>query len=293
MFNFNMLINTLNKIKQFIFNIDKVDLILKLTLIAFIFRPIGASDLVPLITLISSFGLIFPNILKEKFYWLLIALLNLSILIIHWPIADNHAFLLFYWNLTIFLYLWLENEKIFTINSKYMIGFVFLFAFLWKAFLQSDFITGEFMRFIVIDDDRFRDFTINILGIDYDTLYFYYQNHLSDYTLFNEYIKEIDIPNRYYLITSFLTYYTVAIEFIVAIAFLLSSNNFITKYKDYFLMLFCLTVYAVATVEGFAWLLIIMGIAQRPKVDKVTILYLVTFIIIFFYTKYPIIRMIF
>ena len=43
---------------------------------------------------------------------------------------------------------------------------------------------------IVIDDDRFRDFTINILGIDYDTLYFYFENHLTDYTLFNEYIKD-------------------------------------------------------------------------------------------------------
>lgn len=279
--------NILKDFQRFLFTINKTDLVLRLTLVAFIFKPIGASNLLPIITLVSSLGLIFPKILKEKFYWLLITIINLAVLIIHWPIADNHSFLLLYWNITILIYIWQDDPEIITFNSRYLIGFVFLFAFLWKAVFQTDFISGEFMRFIVIDDERFRDFTVYILGIDYDTLYNYFRNYHDDYTLFNEYIRNVDIPDRFYAITSLLTYYTITIEFIVASAFLTPFNNILTRNRDYFLMLFCLTVYAVATVEGFAWLLIIMGIAQRPGIDKTSVFYLFTFILIFLYTKYP------
>ena len=280
----------LNKIASEIYKLDKKSLVLRLTLIAFIFKPIGVSELVPILILLSGIGLVFTNVLKNKYFWAIYTTFSLAIVITNWPIADNHSFLFFYWNLTILLYLWFDEENILKSNSTLMIGIVFILAFIWKAFLSEDFISGEFMRFIVLSDDRFSSFTQTVLGLDKDLISLYHENKYGDHTIFNEAISQSVIPNRFYSITNFITYYSLVLELVIGILFLFPISKFLNKHKDCFLMLFCITVYAIATVQAFAWLLIVMGIAQRNKIDRTTIFYLATFLLIFIYSKYPLFK---
>jgi hypothetical protein len=58
--------------------------------------------------------------------------------------------------------------------------------------------------------------------------------------------------------------------------------------RDALLLIFCVTTYAVATVEGFGWLLIAMGIAQCGSTRHTTrLLYLAIFGLIIFYREVP------
>jgi len=53
-------------------------------------------------------------------------------------------------------------------------------------------------------------------------------------------------------------------------------------------MLFCATTYSVATVEGFAWLLLAMSVAQcEPERRRTRALYVVTFALVLFYREVP------
>jgi len=93
-------------------------------------------------------------------------------------------------------------------------------------------------------------------------------------------------------IAGFLTYYTIFLELLVALFFLIPKKISISKYRDYFLILFCISVYSVATVEGFGWLLIAMGISQSDNKKLPILLYILSFFIILFYREVPILNII-
>jgi len=62
----------------------------------------------------------------------------------------------------------------------------------------------------------------------------------------------------------------------------------ISKFRDIFLIIFCVTTYAVATVQGFGWLLIAMGVAQSdPGKWKIRIAYIAVYVLIIFYKEVP------
>ncbi|MBW2715556.1 MAG: hypothetical protein JRD03_05745 [Deltaproteobacteria bacterium] len=54
------------------------------------------------------------------------------------------------------------------------------------------------------------------------------------------------------------------------------------------LLVFCVTTYAVATVEGFGWLLISMGVAQcERRLVRTRALYIASFGLILVYREVP------
>jgi hypothetical protein len=62
----------------------------------------------------------------------------------------------------------------------------------------------------------------------------------------------------------------------------------IYKYRDIFLIIFCVTTYAIATVQGFGWLLIAMGVAQSdPDRWKTRIVYIAVYALVIFYSEVP------
>ena len=74
----------------------------------------------------------------------------------------------------------------------------------------------------------------------------------------------------------------------MALSFLWPLERGISKFRDIFLIIFCVTTYAVATVQGFGWLLIAMGVAQtEPGRWKTRIAYVVIYALIIFYAEVP------
>ena len=275
---------------SYLVNLDIIDLSLRLTLLDLILTPVGDIRIRFIILLLSCSGLLFPAQLRNPGIWALIAVFTTLRLYLSWPINDNHAYLLAYWCLAITICLLTDDtKKYLAVNARYLIGFVFAFATVWKLILSPDFMDGTFFKINMLIDPRFEDFTMLAGGLSvekFQELHQYVKQHV-DGQLFDT-LNPPDIPGRFITVAVFLTYFTVVIEFLVAAAFLWPLNKGLSKFRDYFLLLFCASVYSVATVEGFGWLLLAMGISQlKAEKQKTKILYLLVFALVLFYREVP------
>ena len=274
-------------------NIDFYNLALRLTLLDLILRPIGSWEIRVPVLITSILGLVIPGLLKSPAIWFLLTGFTLSRVIFDWPLSDNHAYLLFLWCFAIFISALKKDKILLTKNARLMIGLVFVFAFIWKAFLSPDFLDKRFFSVNMIEDPRFSEFTQVTCNISKDDLnYFrdYVKQHVDGNLVFAEVINfNLGCINK---IAGFLTYYTIVLELLIALFFLIPKKISISKYRDYFLILFCISVYSVATVEGFVWLLIAMGISQSDNKKLPILLYILSFFIILFYREVPILNII-
>ena len=281
--------NILNKFG----NIDFYNLALRLTLLDLILRPIGSWEIRVPVLITAILGLVIPGLLKNPIIWFLLTGFTLSRVILDWPLSDNHAYLLFLWCFAIFISALKKDKILLTKNARLMIGLVFVFAFIWKAFLSPDFLDKRFFSVNMIEDPRFSEFTqvtCNISKDDLDYFRDYVKQHVDGNLVFAEVINfNLKCINK---IAGFLTYYTIVLELLVALFFLIPKKISISKYRDYFLILFCISVYSVATVEGFGWLLIAMGISQSDNKKLPILLYILSFFIILFYREVSVLNII-
>ena len=81
---------------------------------------------------------------------------------------------------------------------------------------------------------------------------------------------------------------TGAIEAAVDLAFLWPLGRGPSRARDALLLGFAATTYAVATVEGFAWLLLAMGTAQcEPDRHRTRLAYLGVYALVLVYRELP------
>jgi len=268
-----------------------IDLSLRLTLLDLILKPIGDWRIRFFILLLSCIGFVFPGQLRNPFIWGGLTIFTGMRVYFSWPLNDNHAYLLIYWCLAVTIcLLTTDSKKFLAINARYLIGFVFAFATIWKLLLSPDFIDGTFFKVNMLTDPRFESFAQLVGGLSYEKyweLHDFVTQHIDGKIVGLTQLPEI--PNRYGLVATFLTFYTAILELLVAITFLWPEGKGVSKYRDYLLLLFCATVYSVATVEGFGWLLLAMGISQiyNKKNNNLKILYLLVFALILFYREIP------
>ena len=85
-----------------------------------------------------------------------------------------------------------------------------------------------------------------------------------------------------------MTFWTVGIEGFVALTFLWPCDRGPSRLRDAGLLVFCATTFAAATVAGFGWLLIAMGIAQcAPAKTGPRLGYLGAFALILVHREVP------
>lgn len=273
------------------------DLALRLTLVDLLLRPVGGWSVRPFTLALAALGLLAPGLLRAPVLWLgLTALTGLRV-VLDWPLPDNHAYLLFYWCLAVTLALSLgDPERLLSINARLMIGLVFAFSVLWKLVLSPDFMNGTFFGVTLLVDPRFEGFARVAGGLSaggYDALRDFMLGGGAYYA--GSGISEI--PPRLAALSRFLTYWTVAIEAAVAVSFLAPARIRVSGLRDYLLILFCVTTYGVANVDGFGWLLLAMGAAQaeegrgEKEKNRVRLLYAAAFLIIIFYGYYTFSRL--
>ena len=76
-----------------------------------------------------------------------------------------------------------------------------------------------------------------------------------------------------------LTWWTLAIEGAVALAFLGPGRSWLGRHRDHLLITFTATTYLAAPVLGFGWLLLVLGLAQcRSTVGHLRVLYVAAFV---------------
>jgi hypothetical protein len=211
--------------------------------------------------------------------------------VLDWPLPDNHAYLLCYWCLAISLSLIVEDSAEFLAhNGRWLIGLVFAFTTLWKGVLSPDYANGTFFRVTLLSDPRFEDLSRLAGGLSPDAIASFreaLERHADGGMLAA--VGPLE-PARFTWLARVATIWTLVIEGVLAVAFLWPRDKGPSRVRDACLLLFCATTYAVATVEGFGWLLISMGIAQcAPGRGRRTTraLYLAAFALILFYREVP------
>jgi hypothetical protein len=137
----------------------------------------------------------------------------------------------------------------------------------------------------MLTDNRFADFAQLIGGLSPDLLAdlrsFVQGQPLATLTPPQE-------PARFLWLAQGATLWTVTIEGAVALAFLWPAGRGLSPLRHALLLCFCITTYAVATVAGFGWLLLSMGVAQcEPQRHHTKLCYLAVFGVILVYRETP------
>lgn len=269
---------------------DPVDLALRLTLLELLLRPVGPFWLRPAALALAGAGLVLPGLLRRRWLWATLALLSAVRVIADWPLADNHAYLLCYWCTAVFLAHQVEDTReALAFDGRFLIGLVFAFATLWKLVLSPDFLDATFFRITLLTDDRFAGFARLAGGLSPEQLAGAREalgRHVDGFVLDASGVPPL--PERFDLLARAITFASLATEAAVAVAFLSPAGSRVHRARDALLLFFCATTYAVATVEGFGWLLVVMGVAQcEPGRRATRWLYLAAFALILLYREVP------
>ena len=304
---------------------DATELILRLTLVLLLLRPPTHWTSFPLVVAAASIGLLSRTALASPMTWLVLTIATGWAVVHDWPHADNHHYLLAYWCLSVFLALLSTAPKEAMAHSgRLLIGLAFAFAVLWKGVLSPDYLDGRFFRVRLQTDGRFAAATKLIGGLSDEV---YDNNRVilgpdlpsspdsgTDWEDFAAARLEADYssvahkestgrvstslalpgpaPTAYRETQRFAwfwkasTWYVLLIEAAIAATFLIPLRA-LAGFRDSLLLLFAVSIYAFAPVDGFGWLLLIMGLAQAPELKKVRLAYVVTFILVAFLAAVP------
>ena len=268
---------------------NRVDLALRLTLLDLLLRPVGDGAVRFLLLAIAGCGLVFPGALRAPALWWGIAALTTARVIADWPLADNHAYLLCYWCAAAAIAVSSDDTDSFLAhNGRWLIGLVFAFATLWKAVLSPDYLSGVFFQVTLLVDPRFEPFTRLVAGVPPEWIDA--QRALLEQHADGGLPAAVGpaLSARFLALARVATAGTLAWEGLVALAFLWPRGRGPSRLRDICLQAFCSATYAVATVEGFGWLLVAMAVAQcEPASTRTRAAYLLVFAGILFYREVP------
>jgi hypothetical protein len=267
----------------------RAELVLRLTLVALLLSQVGRAWSRPWFALAAAAGLLLASLRASALFWGALFALAAWRVVSHWPLGDNHAFLLAYWLLAILLAVRARDpDAVLAWNGRALVGLVFAFATLWKL-IAPDYLDGRFFTVTLVDDKRLEHFTHLAAGLDWD--------HLDALrALVREHQDGVrppqpgdpEVPARLLAVARGLTFSLLALEAGVALCFLAPRGWRVARARDALLLLFCGGVYALAPVESFGWLLLCMGVAQcEPGRTATRRVYLLVFAWVLLASRLP------
>lgn len=266
-----------------ILELDVLDLVPRLTLILLITRPISSRSV---LTVLCIVAILLPAFYRSAYFWLLVTGAMFAAVLTRWYEVDNHVYLMTYWCLALCLALAGSNpRRVLRINARLLIGLCFLFAAFWKG-TSDDFLTGEFFQHTLLTDVRFKNFASFAGGIPEEA---FRENAkgLAQLASPDSRLESIQLRGSPELesLSVALTWMTIGLEGLIALAFLCPSGYLLSKWRHALLLAFGLGTYALAPVVGFGWLLMVMGLSQcSQEQEKTRAFYLITFLVIQIYS---------
>ncbi|MGV2830119.1 hypothetical protein [Myxosarcina sp. GI1(2024)] len=213
--------------------------------------------------IVCGLMLLAPSFLTNQILWAFVCGLVWWVNATDWLWIDNHKILISYWCLVCALAVASKDpNRVLAWNGRLLIGLTFLFATAWKI-LAGEYWNGAFLHYTFLIEERVEAFATVIGGLSPDTLP---QNRLLEAILarYPQTLASVTLSSspRLKLLTLVASYWTLFIEGIVAVAFLASSLRLLFRLRDWLLILFIATTYFLLPVLGFAYILIVMGLAQ-------------------------------
>src|SRR5262245_20067683 len=267
-----------------------MELILRLTAVELLLRPMGPWGVRPLILAAAGWAILSPRALTSSVTWYVLTALLAARIIADWPLPDNHIYLLAYWCLALALSLGAADPaRVLATSARWLIGTAFLMAVVWKAFLSPDYLDGRFFRVTWLTDPRFTD-AVQLLGQLSTTQLAQNRELLAPLPEGAELLHPAlpsDPPAFHYLVLVS-TWGVLALESFVALTFLRPRGGQTNALHHVSLLLFCGITYAIAPVAGFGWLLLTMGVALcRPDQRALRATYVATWFLVLFYSEIP------
>ncbi|QDU61306.1 hypothetical protein Pan216_21610 [Planctomycetes bacterium Pan216] len=269
--------------------IDWLDVITVMTLVLLLFHSPKYWYVRSPVVILAICGVVFPSNRRHPTYWLIMTALLASALFYNWFQSDNHKYLECYWALAMFGAYSLgesDRERVLALNGRWMIALCMSFSVVAKL-ISANYVDGSFFEFTLLTDHRFADFASWFGSVPAFELA---RNRELEQLLTTGYLQgtapttvTLHSSARMEWLAWLMTWWTILIEGTIGVLFFFPARSRVAPWRDAILMFFAITTYLVATVKGFGWLLMIMGIAQSEK-TSVRLAYFVTFLLIQTYT---------
>jgi hypothetical protein len=226
----------------------------------------NAPRLEEVLAIAAAAGILLPRLMHQPMYWFGICVMLAVNHVQLWATLDNHQYLITYWCLAMGTSQLLPStRRALAVNARLLIGLCFLSATVWK-FMSAEFIDGTFFHFTLLTDRRFSGFADLVGGVPAEVTAANVSalNSLTRPYGGVEMIQLEDSP-RIGALALFLAVWTVMIEGLLALMFLVPLRERMAPLRDGVLLLFMVSTYPVATVVGFGRVLAVMGMAQTPN----------------------------
>lgn len=242
------------------------------------------------VLLLAGLGLAAPRALRAPALWLALLAVLGALLVWNWPFPDNHDYLAALWCLSVACALASADPAgALAHHGRRLLGLTFLFATLWKLVLSPDFVDGRFFRVTLLTDARFEHLAVLAGGM---SALEWERNDLAVDELLRsapaapevELVEPPGIPR----LAAALTLFTGAIEAALALAFLWPAGRGPSRWRHPLLLAFAASTFSFATVRGFGWLLMSLGVAQcAPAARRTRAAYLAVFALVALYHAVP------
>lgn len=220
--------------------------------------------LVPLFAL----GLTFRRWLTTPPFWYVTAMLLGTTIYFNWESSDNHKYMFVYWCLTLCTTFSLPRSQWsegLARTSRLLLALCMILATAWKL-AMPEYVDSRFFTFELLTDDRFANFTHWTTGVPTATLEL--NRDLRSFITSNAaaWTPTVQLGGAAQVapLALFLTWWTVLIEGLIGLLFLLPAGKWTNRVRNSLLILFAATTYSVAPVRGFGWMLMLLGLAQSP-----------------------------
>ena len=229
--------------------------------------------------LACGLGLLWPALARDVRLWALLTVLTSWPLFWNWPFSDNHDYLRAFTVLSVALALTsVEPQRTLRTSARLLIGGTFGFAALWKIVLSPDWLDGTFFRVTLLSDPRFHDLAVLVGGASWESFDAFDQALTAFLSSGSGWPGAFVEPPGLRPLALALTAFTALIETSIALAFLWPR---LARIRNLLLITFGATTFAFATVRGFGFLLMTLGLAQcedderRARVAYVATLFLI------------------
>ncbi len=260
------------------FDSSAVDLAQQLTLLMFLYYareaefPFMALAPVSVAALIA--GLIWPRLRSSRWFWLYVCVAVVWVRLPDVLLIDNHHYLIAYWCLAILCSRVVapdDPEPGLARNARLLVGLAMAFAVVSKLH-SGEFADGSFFEFLLLVGERFKFFAEIVAGVSPEVLE---ANRAALASMVASGVGSDSISSvgliggeRVALLADLMAIWTLGIELAAAVLFLVpGQSGWFRAARNLTLLTFALTTYAVATVGGFAWILLILGVAQCEERD--------------------------
>lgn len=227
--------------------------VLRLTLLLVVMT--GASSTLRLVASVAlaSVGLLVPGLIERAWFWFAAFAVSAGFTVAAWSTADNHVYLVSYWLLAVAIHQIDPDRNRLALSARWMIGFVFLLAVVWKL-RSAEFVSTAFFEFSLLTDPRFEPVARWLGGMataDLDAN----RAAISSVQSPNLLVGSAQIP----VIAATLTWGTVVVESALAVAFLLPAPD---RVRHGLLLLFFAGAYVATPVGGFGFALTVMALSM-------------------------------